>query len=66
MDFKEFRALKARIAYKESLEQRPKCDLCEHCVFLDDRKITRRACMKTHNLIDNRVETCPEWCPIRR
>lgn len=68
MDEKEFRAIKARIAYKDYVARLPRCDKCEFCMFVSDRKNAsdRRVCTKCQEMIDNRITTCPTWCPKRK
>lgn len=66
MEEKEFRAIKARIAYEEYVSNLPKCDLCEKCMFVNDRKSAKRVCLLKHELIDSRILTCPIWCPKRK
>lgn len=65
MDEREYRNIKARIAYEEYRDRLPKCDDCEYCRVLFGRLSDKRACLKTNRMIDNRVITCPEWCPKR-
>jgi len=65
MEMKEFRAIKARMAYQQYISQLPRCDLCESCIFVSDRKNERRVCLETHELIENCVKTCPMSCPKR-
>lgn len=66
MNNKEFRAKKARIAYELYCESLPRCDLCKHCIFLKGRNGERRACLLTHDLIDNNVKYCLQSCPKRK
>lgn len=68
IDEKEFRAAKARIAYKGYIARQPRCNKCEYCMFVGDRKnmTDRRVCTKEHEIIDNRVLTSPRWCPKRK
>lgn len=66
MDEKEFKAIKARIAYELYCERLPKCDTCEHCVFLNGRGKAKRACLLTHDLIDGNVKYCLQSCPKRK
>lgn len=68
MEEKEFRAIKARIAYKDYVARLPRCDKCEFCMFVSDRKNAsdRRVCTERQELIDNRIVTCPSWCPKRK
>ena len=67
MDEREFKAIKARIAYEVYISRLPKCDKCESCMFVSDRKNAsdRRVYTERHEIIDNRVITCPSWCPKR-
>lgn len=66
MDDREFRAIKARIAYKDYVSQLPKCDQCEDVLLVKDRKRVRRVCLRTQEVIDERIETCPHNCPKRK
>ena len=68
MEEKEFRAIKARIAYENYVAALPRCDKCDKCMFVSDRKNAsdRRVCTERQELIDNRVATCPTWCPKRK
>ena len=66
MNEKEYRAAKARIAYEAFVEQLPKCDLCENCVFLNGRNGAKRACLPRKELIDGNVKYSPLWCPKRK
>lgn len=67
MDEKEFRTIKARIAYEKYISRLPKCDKCEYCLFVSDRKNAsdRRVCLKQQEIIDNRIVSSPSWCPKR-
>jgi len=65
MDEKSYRALKARIAYREFVKSLPKCTECDDCMCFEGRGTEVLACMRTKRIVDNRVKTCPIWCPIR-
>lgn len=65
MDSKEYADLKRREAYREYQSWLPHCDKCEHCLFVDDRYKERRVCKLEKKIIENRVRTCPHWCPRR-
>lgn len=65
MDEKMFRSIKARAAYREYIAQLPRCDVCKKCMFVSDRKNEKRVCMQMREIVDNRVQTCPIWCPLR-
>ena len=65
MDEKEFRTLKARIAYRQYVESLPKCEECKYSYELMWRKNTVTACSLARRIIDGRVTTCPTWCPFR-
>ena len=66
MDEKEFRAIKARIAYERYMEQLPKCDKCEDCMFVEGKYGDRRVCTNMRKDIPNLVRSCPQWCPRRK
>ena len=65
MNDKEFRVLKARIAYRQFVESLPKCSECRSRVEFEGRRDSVTACMQTKKIIDKRVKTCPTWCPYR-
>ena len=66
MEEKEFRAHKARIAYKRYLAALPRCDKCDKCMFVNDRKNAKRLCTEMREIVENCVKTCPRWCPKRK
>lgn len=65
MDAREYKNIKARIAYEEYKNKLPKCDECPDCKAFSGRRNKQRGCMACNKLIDNRVTTSPEWCPKR-
>lgn len=65
MDEREYRNIKARIAYQEYQKRQPRCDKCNFCMTLKGRTAEQRACTAMQRLVDNRVLTSPEWCPKR-
>ena len=65
MDEKEFRAIKARAAYREYIARLPKCDKCDKCMFVSNRDGETRVCTEYRKIVENSVKTCPMWCPRR-
>ena len=66
MNEREFKNLKARIAYREKKKNEPKCDDCEECLIVTHRGLKQRLCIDQRTLIENTIETCPKWCPKRQ
>lgn len=66
MNEKEIKGLKGRIAYEAYIANLPKCDKCANCIRVRDRKQNKRLCSIRRTMIDNRVNTCPSWCPKRK
>ena len=66
MNEDEIKRLKGRVAYEAYIASLPKCDDCKNCIRVRDRKQKKRLCGLRRTMIDNRVNTCPSWCPKRK
>lgn len=66
MEIDEYRAIQRRIAYRNYVDNLPRCDKCENCMFVGSNNGEKRVCISERMMIDSRVNSCPRWCPKRR